>query len=400
MHMNKISELEQKLRDNIEEQQIKEIQRKIELEEEKRKEELKKLTEIKKRQNDIFECKKVLSDEFSSCILNVINNFNKESDKWILSLEDENLNMKLEEYKKRLEYLFDELFSFQGIKDKINNKFIDLLKENANFIELKQMNFLIIGTSGVGKSTLINQLFGEEVAKEGTGKRCTTLRKRYELKNKYPFISFTDSMGTEIGNGHDLEQVEKDTLEEITNKLNSNDPNEHIHGIIYCTTSNRFFEDELKLIQKIRAKYDGKKLPIVVVYTRASDNKEAESIKKAINEFLGKYNERISDEIFGIEFIKVMAREKNLEINGQTICLPRFGLSKLISRCYAKGEKVYKIALKNSLIQIAKNSMCKYVNEISIRIANYVNYFHYLKINYEPNFTDYIAYCLKNNRYL
>ena len=137
-------------------------------------------------------------------------------------------------------------------------------------------------------------------------------------------------------------------------------------------------------------------MPIVVVYTRAaSDDKEAESIKKAINEFLGKYNERISDEIFGIEFIKVMAREKNLEINGQTICLPRFGLSKLISRCYAKGEKVYKIALKNSLVQIAKNSMCKYVNEISIRIANYVNYFHYLKINYEPNFTDYIAYCFE-----
>ena len=132
-HMNKISELEQKLKDNIEEQQRKEIQRKIELEEEKRKEELKKLTEIKKRQNDILECKKVLSDEFSSCILNVINNFNKESDKWILSLEDENLKMKLEEYKKRLVYLFDELFSFQGIKDKINNKFIDLFKENANF---------------------------------------------------------------------------------------------------------------------------------------------------------------------------------------------------------------------------------------------------------------------------
>ena len=393
-HINKIKELEKMMADNIEEQNRKEIQRKIELEEEKKKERLKKIEEINKRQENILRCREILSDEFSSCILNVINDFNVKRDDWILSLEDEKLKMILERFKEKLTSLFNELFSIQGINEKINNKFINLLNENANFIELTIMNFLIIGTSGVGKSTLINQLLGEEMAEEGTGQRCTKFRKRY-ISKKYPFISFTDSMGTEIGRGHDLEEVEKDTLEEINNKLNSNDPNEHIHGIIYCTTSNRFFEDELHLIQKIRAKYDGKKLPIIIVYTRASDDKEVESMKNAINDFLKKYNEKISNEIFGIEFMKVMAREKKFEINGQSICLPCFGLSNLISRCYIKGQKVYKIALKNSLIQIAKNSIYKFVNEISIKIANYINYFFYLQINYEPNFSDYIAYCFE-----
>ena len=392
--INKIRKLEKMLEDNIEEQRRKEIQRKIEIEEEKKREQLKKIEEINKRQEDILKCRKLLSAEFCSSVFNVINEFKKERDKWIDSLEDENLKNIKDKFKRKLISLFNELFAFEKIINKINNKFIELLKENVNLIELNQMNFLIIGTSGVGKTTLINELCGKQIGKEGAGQRCTTTIRRYKSK-KYPFISFTDSMGTELGDGHNLKDVEKDTLDEINNKLNSNNPNEHIHGIIYCTTSNRFFEDELKLIQKIRAKYDGKKLPIIIAYTRASDDKEAEAIKIAINNFLNKYNEKIGNGIFDIEFIKIMAREKEYAINGQTIFVPCYGLSNLISTCYKKGENVYKIAIKNSLIQIAKNSINEYVNNISNEMHNYLNYMFYLQQNYEPNFTDYISFCFE-----
>ena len=391
--INKIRELEKMLEDNIEEQKRKEIQRKIEIEEEEKKERKKKLEEINKREEDILKIRELLSKEFSSCVFNAINEFNNEIDKWIDSFKDENLIKITDDFKLKLTFLFNELYDSERILDKINNKFMNILNENSNLKELSQMNFLVMGTSGVGKSTLINELFGEHIAEEGAGQRCTTTRKRYESK-KYPF-SFTDSMGTELGEGHNLEDVEKDTLDEINNKLNSNNPNEHIHGIIYCTTSNRFFEDELQLIQKIREKYDGKKLPIIIVYTKASDDKDAEAIKIAINNFLEKYNEKISNGIFDIEFIKVMAREKEYKINGQTICVPCFGLSNLISTCYKKGEKVYKIAIKNSLIQIAKNSISDYVKNISNEIANQINYYLYLQQNYEPNFTDYISFCFE-----
>ena len=87
-------------------------------------------------------------------------------------------------------------------------------------------------------------------------------------------------MGTEIGTGHRLIDVLQETLEQITKKLNSNDPNEHIHCILYCTTSNRFFEDELDVILKLREKYDGKKLPIVIVFTRATNDEEVDTKKK------------------------------------------------------------------------------------------------------------------------
>ena len=389
--INRINMLEQMMRDNYQEQNRREIQEKIEEEEKRNKEEFKKLQDIQKKEEDIQNCKEFLSNEFSSSVLKTINNFYKEREKWLEKLDDKNLNNRLEFLRKELGILFNKLFDKEEVSNKIKNIFFKSIKIHSVINKLKQMNYMILGTSGVGKSTLINVLFGEDLAPEGIGQRCTTIRKRYESK-KYPFLTLTDTMGTEIGNGHSLEEVEKDTLDEITNKLNSSDPNEHIHGIIYCTTSNRFFKDELKIILKIREKYDGKKLPIIIVYTKATDNEEVEAIKKTINEFLGEYDEEISDNIFGIEFLKIMAREKKYEKLGMKFCDHCFGLSDLISKLYKKGEKVYKIAIKNSLVQIAKNIMIDYVTKISNKISDNLNYYFFLEKQFEPNFSDFIAY--------
>ena len=96
-------------------------------------------------------------------------------------------------------------------------------------------------------------------------------------------------MGTEIGSGHRLIDDLQETLQHITQKLNSKDQNGHIHCILYCNTSNRFFPDELKVILKLREKYDGKKLPKVIVYKRATKYDELESFRKSINDFLSKH---------------------------------------------------------------------------------------------------------------
>ena len=273
----------------------------------------------------------------------------------------------------------------------MNRKFLNILKNSSNKKELKRMNFMIIGSSGVGKSTLINSILGEYLAEEGAGKRCTAIGKRY-ISKRMPFITLFDSVGTEIGKGHPLEDVQRDTLDEITKNLNINDPNEHIHCIVYCTTSNRIFEDELKVILKIREKYDGKRLPIVIVYTRALDDKEVEAKKKAINEFLSKYGEKISNDIFGITFIKVHAKEYLYERNGQKFCDSIFGLAELVETCYKKGEKSYKIAIKNSLVEIAKNSFYSYIQKISESLFNNINFYLYLSQKFDPNFSDFISY--------
>ena len=375
-NQEKIDKLEKMLKENLDEMKRKNLEREKELIEKEKKEEEKKIQEIENMKIAIKNCKRSMNNELSKGIFKIIGKFKKEEEKWLESINEPKIQNKINNLKKKLELLFDELFENEKILDKIN------------------MNFIAIGTSGVGKSTLINEIFGEQIAKEGMGTRTTLESRKYESK-LVPFISVLDTMGTEIGSGHRLIDVLKETLEHITQKLNSNDPNEHIHCIMYCTTSNRFFPDELEVILKLREKYDGKKLPIVIVYTRATKDEEVESIRKSINDFLSKHGETLSNDIFGITFIPVNAREEKRKIFGEESIIPCFGLSTLMSTCFKKGEKSYRIAIKNALIQIGKNKIRDYINDVSNKLANNLNYYFYLTQQFEPHFPNYISYCFE-----
>jgi len=382
------------LKENLDEIKRKNLEREKELIEKEKKEEEKKIQELEKMKLAIKDCKRSLNNELSKGMFKIIGKFQNEEQKWLDSINEPKIQNKIANLKQKLELLFDELFSNEKIISKINTKFVNTIQTSVNKKELEKMNFIAIGTSGVGKSTLINEIFGEKIAKEGMGTRTTLESKKYESK-LVPFLSVLDTMGTEIGSGHRLIDVLRETLEQITKKLNSNDPNEHIHCILYCTTSNRFFPDELDVILKLREKYDGKKLPIVIVYTRAIKDEEVESIKNAINEFLSKHGETLSDDIFGITFIPVNVREEERKILGKVTILPRFGLSTLMSTCFKKGEKSYRIAIKNALIQIGKNKIKDYINNISEELANNINYYFYLNQQFEPHFPNYISYCFE-----
>ena len=393
----RIAQLEQSLRNNM--QQLEEARR-MEMEREKKlllkeqEEQKEKMRQLEEERIAIEKCKESLNNEFSEGIIDIVENFNREEEKWINSLQTDEIEAKINNLKDELNILFDKLFDYENIMEKINNKFLDIIKLNFHEIELEKMNFMVIGTSGVGKSTLINEIFGEPLAKEGMGTRTTLDTKKYESK-LVPFLSLLDTMGTEIGSGHKLSDVLKETLDKIMNKLDSNNPNDHIHCILYCTTSNRFFKDELEVILKLREKYDGKKLPIVIVYTRAVKEQDAESIKNAINDFLKEHGETLSNDIFGITFIKVNAREEVMDTLGNVTIIPSFGLSHLMNICFKKGEKSYKFAIKNSLIQIGKKAIQEYLNTISNKILNNYVYFDYLCLQFEPNFINYIAFCFE-----
>ena len=386
--------LEELLDNNLEERKKKEYENEINLLEKEKEEKELQILQLIKEKESIEKSRKFLSDEFTESIFEIVNNFSKVEEKWIDFLQGPEIDYKISQLKEQFGDLFDKLYENEKVSKKINNKFIYNIQTSFIKKELNKMNFIIIGNSGVGKSTLINEIFGEHLAQEGNGKRTTLENKKYESK-LVPFLSLLDTMGTEIGTGHKLIDVLKETLKEISDKLDSNDPNEHIHCILYCTTYNRFFKDELDVILQLRKKYDGKKLPIVVVYTRATKDKDAESVKNTINEFLNEHGESLSDDIFGIKFIKVNAREEKNDYMGLELYNPCFGLPKLMKTCFKKGEKSYKYAIKNSLIQIGKNSIKEYLEIIHSQLINDINYFHYLYNQFEPNFPDYIAYCFE-----
>ena len=75
-----------------------------------------------------------------------------------------------------------------------------------------------------------------------------------------PFKSVFNTMGTEIGS---------------INRCFARDYS--LHFIL--STSNRFFLDELLAILKLREKYDGTKIAIVIIHAKVLKDDEVESIR-------------------------------------------------------------------------------------------------------------------------
>ena len=65
---------------------------------------------------------------------------------------------------------------------------------------------LLLGKTGVGKSSFINYFIGQDVAKIGIGKPVTQELEEYELEYKGTYLSITDSKGLEVENS---EQIKK-----------------------------------------------------------------------------------------------------------------------------------------------------------------------------------------------
>ena len=388
----KIKELEEQIQNQKNYYDKMKLEYEKQLIEQKQREEESKIKEVKERQMAINQCRVYLNEEFMQSILNSIEEYKKIEGNWIKQITKNDI----ENRKKEFLNLFLRLFDIEIIQNKISNKFIEIIKQNFLKKELKKMNFMIIGASGVGKSALINALFGEYLAEEGMGGVCTTEIRKYESK-RYPFLCLYDSVGAELGNNHTLEDIQNETIDLIVNKLSNPDPNQHIHCVIYCVTSTRFFEEEAKIILKIREKYDGKKLPIVIVYTMGNENYKVSAIKERINKYLKTYGESIADDMFdnnsfGIHFLKIYAKENVIETSEKKNFQKCFGLSKLMSICYKKGLKSYKIAIKNSLTQIAKDYLLNNNKNISKEIENDKNILSFLEQNFDPNFIDFIAF--------
>ena len=382
----KIRELETKMQQQMDYQEKMRIKKEKEELENQKKEEEKKRNEIHDKIKAINNCKETLSYEFQIGILNAIKDITIEQEKWINQLEENDIS----KYKEQLLYLFSNLFEKEKIINRIIEKFIEIIKNNFINKELKKLNILIIGPSGVGKSTLINALFREELAKEGMGERCTQKGQKYQSE-KYPFLCLFDSVGAEIGNGHTLKDVQIQTVNSVMEKLNNPDPNEHIHCLIYCVTSNRIFNDESKTLLNLREIYKGDKLPIIIVYTKANKDKEIEAVKETMNKFLYEnHKEVIGDGIFDINFLKIYAKEEEIKINDKYFIQRCFGLSDLVSTCYKKSEQSYKYSIKNSLIQIGKDYFYNYISKISNEIL--LNMFSFSEKKFDPNFADFITY--------
>lgn len=166
--------------------------------------------------------------------------------------------------------------------NRLTERLMDAIRKE--YTSLNTLNVMILGKTGVGKSTLVNNVFGEEIAQTSIGRPETKQIRSYN-KPGYP-LTIYDTPGLELAGENSVDSLLKQVIDVINKGRESGDLNQSIHCIWYCisTVSNRFEPTERDFLKKLleeTSKYKGG-LPIILVLTQSLSKKNAERMKAEI----------------------------------------------------------------------------------------------------------------------
>ena len=228
----------------------------------------------------------------------------------------------------------------QKTSNKIEEKKNKILNDSKKLKE--KFNILIIGPTGAGKSTLINEFLQIKEAKENYGDPGTYDFHSYTT----PYSEYTliDSQGLDYSRS--INEF-LDTLRDYINNANKN-PNTFIDMIYYCTNNQTKFQtEEINLIEELKKLYDLERVPLIIVHTLSTSNEFHNRFKQFIRE---KYGENYT-------VIGLLARKlDNIEAHG---------LDNLKEETKRKKEDIFENAYYSKFIaNISKNIYNEYIDNV------------------------------------
>ncbi|MDY4078693.1 MAG: GTPase domain-containing protein [Clostridium sp.] len=136
-----------------------------------------------------------------------------------------------------------------------------------------ETNVLIIGKSGVGKSSLLNYIFGKEKMETGTGKPITSrgiFKNRLKVSEDF-FINIYDTWGLEANKSKEWEKIIDDEIR----KHDCDNISSWFHTIFFCISakSARIEEFEKDIIKKLIK--SGNKVIIILTHSDLNNVDEA-----------------------------------------------------------------------------------------------------------------------------
>ena len=168
--------------------------------------------------------------------------------------------------------IFDIIKAPKVIKEQAEN--IGEVAEDAKSFNIKkiidealekigQVNIIIAGKTGVGKSTLVNAVFKGNLAETGVGKPVTQTMKEYSKEGEP--VHIFDTKGFELGNALTIREELKS---EIEKRKKLGDMKKQIHLAWFCISNDgkRVEKAEIEFINDL-----AKEIPVVVVLTKTLD---------------------------------------------------------------------------------------------------------------------------------
>lgn len=214
------------------------------------------------------------------------------------------------------------------------NIFSELFKRTKDELDnMEKTNILIVGKTGVGKSTLINSIFRENIAETGIGRPVTQHIKKLS-KDSVP-VNLYDTKGLEL-----KEEVQNQIKEEIIQEIEKcqklcfekDDKSQLIHICWYCIDAGngRCEQTDIEWISDI-----AKKIPVIVVITKAYSKKQGKIFKSKI--------ENINLDCRAV--IPIVAERYEID---EDITVQPYGLDKLVEVTYQLLPDAVKRAFNNA----------------------------------------------------
>jgi len=176
--------------------------------------------------------------------------------------------------------------------------------------KLGHANILVIGQTGVGKSTLINAIFRKPLATTGIGRPVTKVIQRFE-DPEVP-VTLYDTKGVELGDSK--RSVIRDYRRLIA-KHRKGPPEEHIHLLWYCMDAGqtRVEDYDVEIMREL-----AEEVPVILVFTQVIDEERADGLEEAVRD--------ANLELVGNQVVRTLAQPRTIG----PVTMPVRGLEELV----------------------------------------------------------------------